>query len=139
MIVLENCKPILGEKIRYHREKVFMRRLMLPPAVPAMDMDLHFARVQQRLAWAPDEIDLDQGLRLEQLAVDPAGLPDFAAAASPVDVAAAIDQFFDATRLSAPASGGTVEPAADEDGVMVDEPAAEPDDVPRSPEEEVMP
>lgn len=139
VIVLENCKPILGEKIRYHREKVFMRRLMLPPAVPAMDMDLHFARVQQRLAWAPDEIDLDQGLRLEQLAVDPAGLPDFAAAASPVDVAAAIDQFFDATRLSAPASGGTVEPAADEDGVMVDEPAAEPDDVPRSPEEEVMP
>lgn len=139
VIVMENCKPILGEKIRYHREKVFMRRLMPPPAVPAMDMDLHFARVQQRLAWAPDEIDLDQGLRLEQLAVDPAGLPDFAAAASPVDVDAAIDQFFDGTRVSAPASGGTVEPAADEDGVIADPPAAEPDDVPRSPEEEVMP
>lgn len=139
VILLENCKPILGEKIRYYREKVFMRRLMPPPVVPAMGMDLHFARVQQRLAWAPDEIDLDQGLRLEQLAVDPAGLPDFAAAASPVDVNAAIDQFFDGTRVSAAATGGTVEPAADEDGVMVDEPAPEPDDIPRSPEEEVMP
>lgn len=139
VIVKENCKPILGEKIRYYCEKVFMRRLMPPPVVPAMDMDLHFARVQQRLAWAPDEIDLGQGLRLEQLAVDPAGLPDFAAAASPVDVAAAIDQFFDATRVSAAASGGTVEPAPDEDGVIADELAIEPDDVPRSPEEEVMP
>jgi len=139
VIVMENCKPILGEKIRYHREQVFMRRLMSPPVVPAMDMELHFARVQQRLTWAPDEIDLDQGLRLEQLAVDPADLPNFAAAASPVDVAAAIDQFFDARRVSAAATGGTVEPAPDEDGVIADEPAVEPDDMPRSPEEEVMP
>ena len=56
VVVMENCKPILGEKIRYHRDKVFTARLLPPPAVPAMDMDLHFARVQQRWRYAPDEL-----------------------------------------------------------------------------------
>jgi type IV secretion system protein VirD4 len=117
VVVMENCKPILGEKIRYHREKVLVERLMPPPVVPAMDMDLHFARVQRRLTWAPDEIDRDQGLRLEQLALDPADLPDFAAVASPVDVDAAIDQFFDATRVSGNGgSGGAIEPGQAEEG-----------------------
>jgi type IV secretion system protein VirD4 len=109
VIVLENCKPILGEKIRYHREKVFKARLLPPPAVQAMDMDLHFAKVQRRWAWAPDEIAPDQGLRLEQLALDMPDLPDFAAAKSDVDAGAMVDQFFDGvTRVSGPA-GGVVE------------------------------
>ena len=41
-----------AEKIRYHRDKVFTERLLPPPVVPAMDMDLHFARVQQRWRYA---------------------------------------------------------------------------------------
>jgi type IV secretion system protein VirD4 len=109
VIVMENCKPILGEKIRYHREKVFQARQLPPPAVPAMDMDLHFAKVQRRWAWAPDEIAPDQGLRLEQLALDMPDLPDFAAAKTDVDAGAMVDQFFDGfTRVSGPA-GGVVE------------------------------
>ena len=32
-VILENCKPILGEKLRYHRDKAFMDRLRPPPAV----------------------------------------------------------------------------------------------------------
>lgn len=109
VIVLENCKPILGEKIRYHREKVFKARLLPPPAVPPMDMDLHFAKVQRRWAWAPDEIGADQGLRLEQLALDTPNLPDFASAKSDVDAGAMVDQFFNnATRVSGVA-GGVVE------------------------------
>jgi type IV secretion system protein VirD4 len=109
VIVLENCKPILGEKIRYHREKVFSSRLLPPPAVPAMDMDLHFAKVQRRWAWSPDEIAPDQGLRLEQLALDMPDLPDFASAKTDVDAGAMVDQFFDGvTRVSGP-TGGAVE------------------------------
>jgi type IV secretion system protein VirD4 len=109
VIVLENCKPILGEKIRYHREKVFKARRLPPPTVPAIDMDLHFARVQRRWTWAPDEIAADQGLRLEQLALDTPNLPDFAAAKSDVDAGAALDQFFDNATRTSGVAGGVVE------------------------------
>jgi type IV secretion system protein VirD4 len=113
VIVMENCKPILGEKIRYYREKVFTERLRAPPVVPAMDMELHFARVQGRWAIVPDEIGAGQVLRLEQLAIDVSNLPDFAGARTDIDVTAAIDQFFDATRTATTGAGGTVEPVAD--------------------------
>ena len=56
VVILENCKPILGEKIRYHRERVFRERLRPAPPVPALDMDTHLARVQQRWRFAPDEL-----------------------------------------------------------------------------------
>ncbi len=113
VIVMENCKPVLAEKIRYHRERVFVERLRPPPRVPAMDMELHFARVQQRWVDAPEEIGADRGLRLEQLAIDPADLPDFAGAVTDIDVKAAIDQFFDATRITG--AGGSVEPVFPEE------------------------
>ena len=48
-MIFENCKPILGEKIRYHRDKVFTARLRRAPVVPPMNMDLHFAKTQQRV------------------------------------------------------------------------------------------
>ena len=56
VVIFENCKPILGEKIRYHRDKAFTPRLLPAPAVPRMDMDLHLARVQQRWRYADDEL-----------------------------------------------------------------------------------
>jgi type IV secretion system protein VirD4 len=113
VIVLENCKPILAEKIRYHRERVFTNRILSPPAVPALDMDLHFARVEQRRAVAPDEIPSDQSLDVEQLALPVDALPDFGAAHSPVDTEACIDAFFAMSRVSAHESaGGSIEPDA---------------------------
>jgi type IV secretion system protein VirD4 len=135
VVVLENCKPILGDKIRYHREKVFKARLLPPPAVPPMDMDLHFAKVQRRWAWAPDEIGADQGLRLEQLALDTPNLPDFAAAESDIDMKAVVNEFFNGTLVSGPA-GGVVEEVRVE---ALDDPTEqEPDPEPR-PTEEVTP
>ena len=68
--IVENCKPILGEKIRYHCEKVFMRRLQQAPAVPPMNMDRHFAKVQERWRFAPDEVPADTTLVVESLAHD---------------------------------------------------------------------
>jgi type IV secretion system protein VirD4 len=124
VVVMENCKPILGEKIRYHREKVFKARLLPPPAVPAMDMDLHFAKVQRRWIWAPDEIGVNQGLRLEQLALEIPNFPDFAAATGAQDIQASVDQFFDSTRVSGP-TGGTVEPVTEDTGVANHASAAE--------------
>ena len=133
VIVMENCKPILGEKIRYYREKVFKARLLPPPAVPVMDMDLHFAKVQRRWAWAPDEIAPDQGLRLEQLALDMPDLPDFASAKTDVDAGAMVDQFFDGvTQVSGPA-GGAVEEVRVEALDVAPEHATDPE--PRTTEE----
>src|SRR5206468_4033529 len=68
VIVMENCKPILGDKIRYHREKVFVERLRPPPEAPALDMALHFAKIQQRWRIADDEVPADSSLRVEALA-----------------------------------------------------------------------
>jgi type IV secretion system protein VirD4 len=56
VVIFENCKPILGEKIRYYRDKAFTSRLLKAPPVPRMDMDLHLARVQQRWRYADDEL-----------------------------------------------------------------------------------
>jgi len=99
VIVLENCKPILGEKIRYYREKVFTARLLPPPDVPTIDMDLHFARVQRRWRWAPDELGADERLRLEQLVLDMANVPDFSAGTGEEDIQAPLDKFLEATRV----------------------------------------
>ncbi len=137
VIVLENCKPILGEKIRYHREKVFKARMLPPPAVPPMDMDLHFAKVQRRWAWAPDEIGADQGLRLEQLALDNPNLPDFASAKSDVDAGAMVDQFFNNATRVCEVAGGVVEEVRVE---ALDEPPDDPESNPEPrPTEEVTP
>lgn len=45
IIVLENCKPILAEKIHYYKDPVFMKRLLPAPAVPLLDLDQHAAMV----------------------------------------------------------------------------------------------
>lgn len=39
VIILENCKPILADKICYHKEATFKSRLRRPPAVPRMDVN----------------------------------------------------------------------------------------------------
>jgi type IV secretion system protein VirD4 len=120
VIVMENCKPILGEKIRYHREKVFQARLLPPPAVPAMDMDLHFARVQQRWREVEGELTAGESLNLEALGHDLAGLPDLNA--GPVEnIAQTLLNFF---APSAASGGGAIDAVPDDDGVLADAPAA---------------
>jgi type IV secretion system protein VirD4 len=113
VIIAENCKPILGRKIRYHREQVFRERLLPAPPVPRMDMDRHLARVQQRWRHAPEELAPEQTLDIEDLAHDLAALPAIAADATPAEIEAAVDAFFERTRVepSARDGGGTVEPA----------------------------
>ena len=121
VVIFENCKPILGEKIRYHREKVFTSRLRRPPAVPQIDMDLHLARVQQRWRYANDELAPGEGLSVEALAHDVALLPDMFDTA-PDKIADDLLNFFgqvDPGAGSAGDSGGSIEAVADEDGVLM--------------------
>jgi type IV secretion system protein VirD4 len=118
VVIFENCKPILGEKIRYYRDKAFMSRLLPAPAVPRMNMDLHLARVQQRWRYADDELPAGQTLNLEALAHDHTLLPD-SFEGPPDKVADALLTFFDKGEPGIPGIGGSIEPVADEDGVLV--------------------
>ena len=112
VVIFENCKPILGEKIRYHRDKVFKARLRPPPVVPQIDMDLHFARVQQRWRYADDELPAGEGFDIEQLAQDFSDLPVPNASSIEADIKACVDGFFLKTASPSPAAsaGGTIEP-----------------------------
>jgi type IV secretion system protein VirD4 len=134
VVIFENCKPILGEKIRYHRDKVFTARLRPAPAVPQMDMDLHLARVQQRWRYASDELAPGETLNVDALAHDITLLPD-TYEGSPDDAAEHLVGFFSGERPAVGGgggagsggdcedSGGTIEPVADYDGVLVAHPS----------------
>jgi type IV secretion system protein VirD4 len=120
VVIFENCKPILGEKIRYHRDKAFMSRLLPPPAVPRMDTDLHLARVQQRWRYANDELAMGETLSLDVLAHDVSQLPD-KFEGPPDQEARTLLNFFEggqAPQQGESEAGGTIEPVADDDGVL---------------------
>jgi len=122
VVIFENCKPILGEKIRYHRERTFTTRLRPPPAVPQIDMDLHQARVQQRWRFADDDLAPGERLDVDALAHNFSVPPDgFKGPAGAVADSMLNDLWLglpgsNATGTKAP--GGCVEPAFDDDGVL---------------------
>ncbi|KVG59969.1 type IV secretory system conjugative DNA transfer family protein [Burkholderia territorii] len=60
IIVLENTKPILADKICYWRDPSFASRIVAAPSVPAMNM-AHFSAVVERRVrdMHPDELDPD--------------------------------------------------------------------------------
>ncbi|HEY1393729.1 MAG TPA: type IV secretory system conjugative DNA transfer family protein, partial [Methylibium sp.] len=120
VVIFENCKPILGEKIRYWRDQTFRSRLLPAPAVPRMDMDLHLARVQRRWRYADDELEPGTSLSVEALAYDLSQLPDLADA-PPERIAESVIDFFSRAQPDHP--GGAIEPVADEDGVLIAAPS----------------
>jgi type IV secretion system protein VirD4 len=120
VVIFENCKPILGEKIRYYRDKAFTSRLLPAPAVPRMNMDLHLARVQERWRYADDELGPGDGLEYEQLAYDMSRLPELADG-EPGQVAEGVLDFMVGPRPGGPSIGGAIEAVADEDGVLLSE------------------
>ena len=120
VVIFENCKPILGEKIRYYRDKAFTSRLRPAPAVPRMNMDLHLARVQERWRYSDDEPGPGDGLDYEQLAYDMSRLPALADG-EPGQVAEGILDFMVGPRPGEASIGGAIEAVADEDGVLLSE------------------
>jgi len=118
VVIFENCKPILGEKIRYHREKAFVARLRASPTVPQMNMDLHQARVQQRWRFADDDLAPGESLNLEALAHDITLLPDEFDGPPPRMAEVMLDFFGQAQ--SGQDAGGAIERAAEAEGVVID-------------------
>ncbi|MCX2865360.1 type IV secretory system conjugative DNA transfer family protein [Paucibacter sp. PLA-PC-4] len=116
VIIMEGCKPILGDKIRYYREPVFQQRLQPPPVVPALDMDLHLARLQQRWREADDELAPGERLRFDELAYDISKLPPLEGDAE--SIAKGLVKFLDGMPPPPRVNGGSVEPLPDADGVL---------------------
>ncbi|MGU7811653.1 type IV secretory system conjugative DNA transfer family protein [Burkholderia sp. AW49-1] len=111
IILLENTKPILAEKICYWRDPEFASRVLTAPAVPALNMAHFNAVVERRLRELhPDEIDPDGvgliSLPPEYLEVlqmwDPRDLPPNLADISEEDAVAYVDRHF--ALLGVPAS-----------------------------------
>lgn len=117
VVIAENCKPILAEKIRYHREKVFTSRLLPAPQVPQIDMDLHQAQVQQRWRFVNDDLELGESIDIAALAHDRRALGD-CIKGTPEQIAENFLNLFGPSK--AVPSGGAIEAAADEDGVLLD-------------------
>jgi type IV secretion system protein VirD4 len=110
VVIVENCKPILAQKIRYHHECVFRERLQSAPRVPAMNMDRHFARTQRRVRYANDELDDGQTLALEDLAQDFGDLKTPGPNGTHAQWAECIEAFLDRTRITKPEqAGGAIE------------------------------
>jgi len=125
VIILENCKPLLAEKIRYFRDPAFMSRLLPAPPVRLMDMALHLARVQQRWRLASDDLAPGERIDIDALAHDLASLPD-TLDGSPEEIAEALLAFFSSAGRP---SGGAIEPLPDDDGVLSTEPPRDGDPV----------
>ncbi len=94
IVMLENVKPILCDKIKYFDDPIFKTRLLPPPAVPLLDLDRHLAMVQQRVR-ALTVADVEQGVDLSALTVDMNALPVLVGDdVSPEEVAGYVNAFF---------------------------------------------
>ncbi|KVW14661.1 type IV secretion system protein VirD4 [Burkholderia cepacia] len=70
IIVLENTKPILADRICYWRDPTFASRVSSAPSVPAMDLARFTAQVERRLREVePSEID-PEGAGLQHMPAD---------------------------------------------------------------------
>lgn len=120
VIVMENCKPILGEKVCYFRDRNFKARLRPAPIVPPMNMELHLARAQDRWRYLDDELRPGESLDIDTLAHDLSQL-SFGPDDDPDRIAETLMAVFTEAQ-GASLVGGAVEPLADEDGVLIAEP-----------------
>ena len=91
VVMLENCKPILAEKIRYYTDPIFKARLLPPPVIPELDLGTHLARIEQRVRLAGE----DEDFSLDQIAINFQGLPALNADATPAEVEAFARSFMD--------------------------------------------
>lgn len=103
IIVLENTKPILADRICYWRDPVFASRVSSAPSVPAMDLIRFTAQIERRVREVgSDEIDPDGvgllHLSAEYLEVlqawDPRDLPPRLADLSEDEVTTYVERHF---------------------------------------------
>ncbi len=90
VVILENCKPILAEKIRYYRDPILCARVVPPAQAPLIDLGHHRARVEQRIRPASD----DEEFTLDQLAGTFDALPPLRVGAAAAEVATWVAKAF---------------------------------------------
>jgi type IV secretion system protein VirD4 len=90
VVLLENTKPILADKIRYHTDPTFTPRLLPPPELPLIDLDLHRARLEQRVRPAA----AGETVARERLAAKFERLPTLGAQATREQLSQFITGFF---------------------------------------------
>ena len=127
IILLENTKPILADRICYWRDRAFTSRVVGAPAVPALDLVRFGAQIEQRLReLSDDDVDEQTGelthVRADYLelvhAWDPRELPQALDDISCEEAAAYVDRHF--TLLGVPADDvarAARRLARDEDGM----------------------
>ena len=69
IIILENTKPILCDKIKYYEEDVFKKRIQPPPDVPLLDMDTHLAKISQQERLIKVDDIKDDVIQLDKLKI----------------------------------------------------------------------
>jgi hypothetical protein len=67
IVLLENTKPILCDKIRYYDDPSFTSRVMQPPVVPPLDIDLFVAKSQNRIRPLQDSEVKSEGSDLSDV------------------------------------------------------------------------
>lgn len=86
IVSLENCKPILCDKIKYFKDPAFTKRCKLPVApIPALDMNLFMSKIESRKRdieeqdLSPESLDetLEHLFADEDLAQPPKALENF--------------------------------------------------------------
>lgn len=78
IIIGENMKPIMAEKIRYYEDPAFSPRLLPAPEIPALDLDLFLAKKENRVREASNEdVNLDGTVDLSKFVLDVHALPRF--------------------------------------------------------------
>jgi len=121
IVVTKGIKPIFCDKVRYFDDPVFMARLLPAPAIPLLDMDTHRARVQHRIRETT-LADLEAGIDLSKLALDMSMLkfPPEGVEASPENIQALVDSFFDMIDAADCAEDGTSPPPSPEELAALD-------------------
>lgn len=59
IVLTDNCKPIFADKIKYYTDPIFMKRLLPPLRIAALDMDAFIAKSEgrTRLAESGESVD----------------------------------------------------------------------------------
>lgn len=104
IVLLQNSKPILCDKIVYYTDPALMKRVLPPLTLPVVDLDVHLARVQGRKR-PMNAGELVAGVDLNRLAHNIDDLPPLSVGASAEEVTAFVNEFFDALDV-APSSLG---------------------------------
>lgn len=123
IVMMEHCSPILCDKITYYKDEKFKDRLLAPPDIPTLDLDLIEAKRRnstRRIATSDIEngidvsaISLDYTVPRELLAKDELSVDERQALTA--SMFSALEQQWAAIEQHAATSGGTIENDSDSD------------------------